>query len=221
MTSYFQRLEALTAARGGPANLAATRRLRTGAEALRGTAEQLLVAGLEQLGMAQSWQAIPLDALPGVSGAVACNATGLWPLARIGEVAKRLKAAVEAGAQWKLVFPLMASERASVDLDDPEQGVEHDIAFHVAIAAATHNRYYQDLLQYLNLQLRLAVSTARSNSRRQAGLTAAVHQEHVAVFEAISAGDAERARLAATRHLQQAASRLNLELFFPAARQTS
>ena len=55
------------------------------AEALRGTAEQLLVAGLEQLGMAQSWQAIPLDALPGVSGAVACNATGLWPLARIGD----------------------------------------------------------------------------------------------------------------------------------------
>lgn len=55
------------------------------AEALRGTAEQLLVAGLEQLGMAQSWQAIPLDALPGVSGAVACNATGLWPLAGIGD----------------------------------------------------------------------------------------------------------------------------------------
>ena len=55
------------------------------AEALRGTAERLLVAGLEQLGMAQSWREIPLDALPGVSGAVACNATGLWPLSRIGE----------------------------------------------------------------------------------------------------------------------------------------
>lgn len=117
----------------------------------------------------------------------------------------------------------MAEALAALDanLDHPEQGVEHDIAFHVAIAAATHNRYYQDLLQYLNLQLRLAVSTARTNSRRQEGLTAVVHQEHVAVYDAIFAGDPDRARLAATRHLQQAASRLRLDLLSPAARQTS
>ena len=38
--------------------------------------------------------------------------------------------AVEAGAQWKLVFPLMASERASVDLDDPEQVVWREWANH-------------------------------------------------------------------------------------------
>lgn len=120
---------------------------------------------------------------------------------------------------------LAAMERALADLEThlehPEQGVEHDISFHVAIAAATHNRYYQDLLQYLNLQLRLAVSTARSNSRLKEGLTAAVHQEHVAVFAAIRKRDPEGARLAATRHLQQAASRLQLDLLFPAAKQTS
>lgn len=106
-------------------------------------------------------------------------------------------------------------------LEHPEQGVEHDIAFHVAIAAATHNRYYQDLLQYLNLQLRLAVCTARSNSRLQEGLTAAVHREHVAVFEAIRARDPEGARLAAILHLRQAAHRLQLDPLFPAAKQTS
>lgn len=55
------------------------------APALRGTAEQLLVAGLERLGVAQSRREIPLEALPGLAGAVACNATGLWPLARVGE----------------------------------------------------------------------------------------------------------------------------------------
>ena len=54
------------------------------APALRGTAERLLVAGLERQGMAQSWREIPLEALPGLAGAVACNATGLWPLSRIG-----------------------------------------------------------------------------------------------------------------------------------------
>lgn len=55
------------------------------AEALRGTAEQLLVAGLEHQGGAQAWREVPLEALSGFSGAVACNATGLWPLARIGD----------------------------------------------------------------------------------------------------------------------------------------
>lgn len=106
-------------------------------------------------------------------------------------------------------------------LEHPEQGVDHDVAFHVAIATATHNSTYQDLLRYLNQQLRLAVSTARSNSRLQSGLTAAVHQEHVAVFEAIRAGNPERARQAAVFHLQQAARRLQLDSFFPAATQTS
>ncbi|MBV2160064.1 FadR family transcriptional regulator [Achromobacter denitrificans] len=120
-----------------------------------------------------------------------------------------------------LVAMAEALAALEANLEHPEQGVEHDIAFHVAIAAATHNRYYQDLLQYLNLQLRLAVSTARTNSRRQEGLTAVVHQEHVAVYDAILAGDPDRARLAATRHLQQAASRLRLDLLSPAARQTS
>jgi len=48
-----------------------------------------------------------------------------------------------------------------------------------------------------------------------------VHQEHVAVFEAIRARNPERARQAAVRHLQQAASRLQLDSLFPAATQTS
>ncbi|SIT22168.1 FadR/GntR family transcriptional regulator [Achromobacter sp. MFA1 R4] len=114
-----------------------------------------------------------------------------------------------------------ALARLQANLEHPEQGVEHDIAFHVAIAAATHNSYYQDLLQYLNLQLRLAVSTARSNSRLQDGLTLAVHQEHVAVFEAIRARDPDRARQAAIGHLRQAASRLQLDLPFSAANHLS
>ena len=43
-------------------------------------------------------------------------------------------------------------------LEDPEQGVENDISFHLAVAAATHNSHYADLLRYLNLQLRQAVA---------------------------------------------------------------
>ena len=97
-------------------------------------------------------------------------------------------------------------------LEDPEQGVENDISFHLAVAAATHNSHYADLLRYLNLQLRQAVGAARANSRKQAGLSVAVHQEHVAVFEAIRAQDAVAARQAAVGHLRQAAARLQLAL---------
>lgn len=147
-------------------------------------------------------------------------------LASVYELRMELEGGAAAlAAVRRTAADLKAMEQAlnalGAHLEDPEQGVEHDISFHVAVAAATHNRYYQDLLRYLNLQLRLAVSAARSNSRRQEGLTAAVHQEHVAVFDAIRAGDSDRARLAATRHLQQAASRLQLDLLSPAARQTS
>jgi 4-amino-4-deoxychorismate lyase len=54
--------------------------------ALRGVTEALLIRGLEELGQAQVWREIDLPALAGMRGAVACNAAGIWPLLRIGDV---------------------------------------------------------------------------------------------------------------------------------------
>ena len=98
------------------------------------------------------------------------------------------------------------------NLYTPEPAVELDIAFHVAIAHATHNRYYVELLQYLNLQIRQAVQTARTHSLARERLPDEVHREHVRIFDAICAGDALAARSAATSHLQSAATRLGLDL---------
>ncbi|MDN7181530.1 FadR family transcriptional regulator [Caballeronia sp. SEWSISQ10-4 2] len=100
----------------------------------------------------------------------------------------------------------------SDNLYTPDQAVELDIAFHVAIAEATHNRYYVDLLQYLNLQIRQAVQTARTHSLASQRLPDEVQREHVRVFEAIRAGDSRAARIAATSHLRRAAARLNLKI---------
>lgn len=55
------------------------------ADNLHGVAQQLLEDGLQRLGKMQVRQAVALPALAGFSGAVACNATGLWPLAEVGE----------------------------------------------------------------------------------------------------------------------------------------
>ncbi|WP_404993267.1 FadR/GntR family transcriptional regulator [Cupriavidus pauculus] len=100
----------------------------------------------------------------------------------------------------------------AAQLDDPDHGVEPDIQFHVAIATATHNPYYVQLLQYMNLQLHHAVRTARLNSRQQPGLPEQVHGEHVAIFDAIRARDADLARRCAAAHLRNAAGRLGLPM---------
>lgn len=98
-------------------------------------------------------------------------------------------------------------------LHHPELAVEEDIAFHAAIAVATHNTYYQQLLQYLNLQVRAAVHMARHNTlQSQTDRVTDVHQEHIDVYDAIAAGDAPRARQAAVRHLRRAAARLQLNI---------
>lgn len=195
------------------------------AAVIREATERLRAQGLIQSRQGSGCTVVSRTGAQGfqVSSGIAVNRK---QLASVYELRMELEGGAAALAAVRAdAADLAAMERALADLqahlDHPEQGVEHDIAFHVAIAAATHNRYYQDLLQYLNLQLRLAVSTARSNSRLQAGLTSAVHQEHVAVFEAIRARDPQAARRAAIRHLQQAASRLQLDLPFPAAKQTS
>lgn len=56
------------------------------AAALRGVTEQLLMAGLDLLGQGQVSREVGLGELPGFGGAVACNASGMWPLARIDGV---------------------------------------------------------------------------------------------------------------------------------------
>ncbi|PZX28085.1 putative transcriptional regulator, GntR family [Cupriavidus phytorum] len=103
-------------------------------------------------------------------------------------------------------------QRLQARLYDPQPAADLDAAFHIGIAAATHNPYYRQLLQYLNLQLHQAVATARANTLRQPGLAEAVHAEHEAIVAAIRHGDAGAARAAAVAHLQSAARRLGLSL---------
>lgn len=98
------------------------------------------------------------------------------------------------------------------NLHDLDAGVELDLAFHTAVAAATHNPYYGNLLKYLNLQLRQAVHAARYNAIVNDPLPQTVQREHFAVFEAIHARDANGARAAVMLHLQRAACHLELDI---------
>lgn len=51
---------------------------------LRGVTAQLLERGLDVLGQSQGTRAVSLESLSGLSGAVASNTAGLWPLGAIG-----------------------------------------------------------------------------------------------------------------------------------------
>ena len=98
------------------------------------------------------------------------------------------------------------------NLHDLEASVELDMAFHSAVAVATHNPYYGTLLKYLNLQLRQAVHAARYNALRNEPRPHTTQREHLAVFEAIKSQNASGARAAIMVHLQRAACALELDI---------
>src|SRR5690606_37985244 len=59
------------------------------AEALRGTAERLLQAGLAETGVAQRHAPVEARALAGMRAAFAANATGIWHIAGMDETTLR------------------------------------------------------------------------------------------------------------------------------------
>jgi len=59
------------------------------ADALRGTGEKLLQAGLAELGVGQRHMPVEARALAGLKAAFAVNATGIWPVSGIDETTLR------------------------------------------------------------------------------------------------------------------------------------
>ncbi len=90
----------------------------------------------------------------------------------------------------------------------PEKALEWDLKFHQRLAVATHNPHYTQLLKYLTEQWRHSVKAARQNTlaldeeqmkrssqtmnapdgRSGVQLSKQVHEEHIAVLEAIKKG---------------------------------
>lgn len=73
------------------------------AEALRGTTEKLLQAGLAEIGIAQRHETVEAKALGGFRAAFAANASGVWAISGIDETALRPDPALMAKLQAALV----------------------------------------------------------------------------------------------------------------------
>lgn len=91
-----------------------------------------------------------------------------------------------------------------------EGAVEADFAFHVAIARATHNRFYVDLLESLGPMM---IMLQRTQLGAEFSMTDSAHvervqREHDNVAAAVLAGDADTARAAMRVHLGNTRRRL-------------
>lgn len=90
-----------------------------------------------------------------------------------------------------------------------EMGVEEDIAFHAAIAAASGNRFFSMTMNALAEQTRVSIKLIRELSPQpMVRRTVDVRNEHRAIDDAIRAGDAEGAREAMLTHLRGGLTRL-------------
>ncbi|MDB5732028.1 MAG: Transcriptional regulator, GntR family [Variovorax sp.] len=87
-------------------------------------------------------------------------------------------------------------------------GVEEDLAFHIAISHAAHNAHYTELLGLLTRALHDAIRLTRGNEARRADLAAQVLAEHEALCAAIRARDPAAARTAAFVHMQNTGMRI-------------
>jgi len=107
-----------------------------------------------------------------------------------------------------------ALEAMQVHAADFPSAAAADIAFHHAIAQAAHNPCFTGLTDFVSQQLLAARQHAWENSARLnslQGTPRAADAEHLALVEAIAAGDPSAARAAANAHLSAAAARMGLD----------
>ncbi|MDB5875002.1 MAG: FadR family transcriptional regulator [Ramlibacter sp.] len=109
----------------------------------------------------------------------------------------------------------LAEMRAALDAFEANVGgagdaVSPDFRFHLAIANATANRYFADIMSHLGATV---IPRTRINSSRVARedlpqYLRRVNREHEEIFSAIARGDAESARAAMRIHLTNSRERL-------------
>ncbi|QWK78888.1 FadR/GntR family transcriptional regulator [Ochrobactrum sp. BTU1] len=91
------------------------------------------------------------------------------------------------------------------------EGIAADLAFHRALAAATHNEYFPLVLGFVAERISLAIRAARARAVL-AEIVEITIAEHQAIRDAIAVGNPLKAREVMRQHIVGAASRVNLKL---------
>lgn len=140
-------------------------------------------------------------------------------LAQVADIFE-LRYLVEAGAAERaavrrteedLVRIRVALESMSAALESRSDAVSDDDAFHVAVAAATHNPQLERFQVFMGQQFSNSRAPTWSSEGHRLGRASEAQLEHIRIFEAIAARDPAAARVAAEAHLVGAARRLGLD----------
>lgn len=90
-----------------------------------------------------------------------------------------------------------------------ESGIEQDIAFHMAVAQSTGNRFFAHTLAALSEQMSFSIRLVRDLAGRPVvSRKQEVLREHQEILDAIDAGDAHAARDAMRAHIDGGIARL-------------
>ncbi len=88
-------------------------------------------------------------------------------------------------------------------------GIDEDIAFHQAVAAATDNRFFLSTMAAIASQIRVGIGLNRSLTLDQPkSRRIAVQEEHTAIYDAIASRDADEAKRLMHQHLENARLRI-------------
>ena len=90
-----------------------------------------------------------------------------------------------------------------------EVGINPDFEFHIAIARGSGNEFFETIMKQLRTPVEFTINLARSLSlTRTVEHMMTIQGEHVAIFNAIEAGDGETARRVMRAHLDNACLRI-------------
>lgn len=138
------------------------------------------------------------------------------PLERVIEALRRDRAEIEAALDFRLEVEPAAAERAARarganDLEaiataaeaaaaarNDAEFMEHDTAFHLAVARASRNRFFLDSVERLRVVLNDALVALPDSPAWHAWS----NREHETIREAVAAGHARAARTAMLRHVR-------------------
>lgn len=177
-------------------------RLGVGRPAVREALRELRAQGLLTTG--RGAQGTTVAAMPQPS-----FAAPLGPL--LGEGAERIIELMEIRSAVEIEAAGLAARRATIEdlhrlsvlLGHPQEGLtaEQDVAFHAAIAQATHNPLFERVIREPVQILHDHMAAILNAYYKEPGGAVTLHQQHEAIRQAIAAGDEQKARQAMRKHL--------------------